>query len=329
MAFSPACAKAAPPKVFLVDRFVGQKGQPAPTEGLVDYPAETNTKFKEIFEKEVRRLERRTAKDGPDAKNVPRLFKIEQVKSLQNVPKLLQGGDVILVAIHLPDIYTPERMADDSASAPVSLMQEVIQQMVRESWLELDRHWPKEKNAEKLPALPQVVTERGTQDPGLSFSFHQVRTIGKKNIFWSVRIGMIDVGWLANDATRVFSEPEVQKELRAALAGDEAKPSLGPAAVAAACNVSDAVKSRRDVFLKTVGKGLAYNFLHEFVHVTCGLPEHPFGTGSEEIEGSPRPTGEADLQLKKEAIAAIHKQYEATWCDDVTSKRTSAEQLDK
>jgi hypothetical protein len=330
MAFSPACTKAAAPKVFLVDRFVGQVGQPPPTEGLADYPTETTTKLKELFEKELGRLERRTAKDGPDAKNVPRLFTIERVKSLQDVPKLLQSGDVILAAIHLPDVYSVDQMADDSASAPVSLMKDVIQKRIEESWAELDKSWAKVKDAKKIPVRPKAVTDEAGQDPGLSWALHQVHTVGKRNIFWSLRIGLIDVGWPAIDATRIFSQDPVRTALRAELAGGEAEnPSLGPAAVAAASNSSDAVKSKRDVFLKTVGKGLAYNFLHEFVHATCGQPGHPFGSGSEEIEGRPRSTGDADLHLKKEAIASIHRHYEETWCDDVTSKRTSAEQLGK
>jgi hypothetical protein len=111
---------------------------------------------------------------------------------------------------------------------------------------------------------------------------------------------------------QVFSRKRAgeRKKLWNVLSG---KNEFGPRAVA---GIKDAA------FLEAVGRGLAYNLLHEFWHATERRSDHPFDDQANTIESEPSPLPKA-LRLRAETRKNIERQYELTWCRYIAQRRVN------
>jgi hypothetical protein len=317
--FAPGCVSGPKPKVFLIDTFINAGDDP--TRKLSAYPAETRQAFDREFMANLALLPLRKATDGPK-KQVPPLFEVTTIPNLDGVPKLLGAGDVVLGFAYFPP-YDAEQMAEDTP-VPTPQLAAEMQKLVRALWQAMTEAWAKVAIDPKgHPGLPKPEGPPAG-DSGLSTFFFplidnvKLKTGKQQKLYWSLRLGLVDVGWPASDALRVETLERKRVVLQQVLGqpDDEAQ-GFGPKAVAAVAEASDGLRER---YLEVVGKGLAYTALHEFWHVAAGGAKHPARGGSEIIESSPRPTG-PNLRFQQASIDAIVKHYESTWCKAITDGR--------
>jgi hypothetical protein len=144
----------------------------------------------------------------------------------------------------------------------------------------------------------------------MSVAAHGTIDAEKKHFFYSIRIGVVDVGWPTGQTIEDLPSGKEQVELFERLKGID---EFGPQSVAA---VKDAK------FRESVGRGLAYLALHEFWHVAELTDEHPYQGGNRYIESDPKPTAEG-LQFQTAALTNMLTSYEKTWCKYLGQKRIS------
>jgi hypothetical protein len=125
-------------------------------------------------------------------------------------------------------------------------------------------------------------------------------------VFLAVRLGIIDIAFPA--AAALFVWPNIKDRLRVldTLVGNG---GFGPYAITK-------LVSTGPRFAEAVGRGLAYNAVHEFWHASERRSGHPYNMGNNFIEGNPSPL-KNDLVFQAPAVKNILSEYEKTWCGGI------------
>lgn len=309
MAFSPDCINAVKPVVYVVERF----WEKTPL-GLRNFPPEVVETFLDTVRANLALINIGTSKTPRDKWNVP-LFTLKTVATIQEVPKLPPGGDVVLGFSHFPDSYYKSRM--DPALAPLvfgtladsmARLAQRFYEAILVKWEKVVADLPSER--EKPEAAP---------DLGISLYYPIDREVnlkagGKKKVVNRTRLGLIDIGAPIAGALDVWPVNRIGSKLDKLL---EANPRLGPAVVAEQGKAA----ATGPAYLRAVGRGLAYNLLHEFWHAARGSADHFLGKNDHDlIESDPSPM-RAGLKLDPRSVAAIQDHYEATWGRDIAEKK--------
>jgi len=260
------------------------------------------------------------------------LFKIENKPNLAQVPTFLGSGDVVLGFVHLP----PYSIEDDELTVPpVSLINRVMDKVFDRFQTKIDSQLKAVGNEKtSVPKLRQPSPSDGKV--GLSSFIHQAQTVKTKKdkdqkVFYSIRIGIVDVGFAGGDAVAVWPEEKIRRKVLKLLSQvKNPDVGFGPQAVAFVrqnLNSQDIKEiGRLKDYLQAVGRELAYDLLHEFWHAAELTGEHPYEGGNIHIEGTPSGT-KPDLVFQPKAIQNILASYEKTWCKDIEEGRISVGDL--
>src|SRR5215510_10423243 len=269
--------KAEQPTIFLVDNFL--HGDKAKSEAgrFSDYPPVVKREFSETLEASLALIQIKSA--TASAGYPSRLFKINNIRSVNDLPNFLRSGDIVLTFIH-SSLYAvgsdgefEGRVNLDTLDVEADILFERFEQAIRAHW----------RNVATTPP-PSIVRSQIDPDKiGISNFLQDVATLplskgGTQNIYYSIRIGVVDVGEIAGSALSVFeADIEANDRRNAMRALRRTKPEFGPLAVFAV---------KRGKYFEAVGRLLAYALLHELWHSALLTPGHPYGMSPNIIEGS-------------------------------------------
>jgi hypothetical protein len=309
--FTPACVKSAAPRIYLVDTFVEGQGR------LTAYPETVRRAFKSAFEENISLFERRSAQTPPGKPGAP-LFEITRLNNLAAVPAILGGGDIVLGMTLFPpyklnkdfgsgewsDLVGPE----PDPSRKESRLSQAMQAMDRRFWDEIVRQW----RARCAGAPPRRQHVPLMAEPGLSLAYRDNPTVtlkkgGQRKIYYAVRLGLIDAAFPAAAAVWAWNAGKQRSAQWAVLKKHE----FSPQGVAAAAQTKN--RTANDSFLQQVGRGMAYDLLHELCHAALRSADHPVDDNKiiESVTGAkPRP----GLKLQAATVTKVLAEYRDTWC---------------
>jgi hypothetical protein len=319
MAFSPECINAVKPVVYIVERF-WEPPNPQTPLGLRSYPPEVVESFLATMRANLALINIGTSKTPREKWSVP-LFQLRTVATIEDVPKLPPGGDVVLGFMHFPDLYQlavdPGRPPETIDSLPAEKLSASMDRLVQRFYDAMTAKW--EKLVTELLSKRQRAAPSGTVGTSYikrhDYKVHLKAGGKEKKVVYTQRYGLIDVAHPAVDSLSVWSEGSQRAAMLSALFNADLR--LGPAVVAKVGKAD----AGGPAYLRAVGRGLAYNLLHEFWHAARGSGDHPLGEqGNTMIEQQPSPTKEG-LKLDPLSIAAIQDHYEATWGRDIAEKK--------
>lgn len=305
------------PTIFLVDEFF------TGITRFSEYPPEAREAFQSTFAGNIDRLKISTANSAPS------LFRIEAKTNLDQLPAFLGSGDVVLGFAHLPP-YAVNTIVSDLEIPPVSLVPRVLNRVVERFILKFESQLRIVTNLTipegRLRPIPPAADNSGMSDFGRTVQTITTKDGKAHKIYFSVKIGVIDVGFPTAQAVQVWPERKIQDKILKVLSqpgkGDDL--NFSPKAVASVpinINSQDNKESRHlKEYFQAVGRGLAYNLLHEFWHTAEEAPGHPYGLGNGIIEGTPSCT-KPGLVFQNAALQNMLANYEKTWCKFIQEGR--------
>jgi hypothetical protein len=324
MVLSPECLaspRATMPTIFIVDKFLGSEGS------LSQYPSEVISAFKEAFNSNISAINNMV----PQRRQ---LFNIDYKPNttIEHAPKILGSGDIVLAFYYSPPYKVSQGVLSGKPSDVIS--DEFLGPEVTTLQNELNKLFL--RYADKLKAQWKIIADNPPprdldqpskielEDSGQSISFQNIGTIKPKTksgevikVFYSIKIGLIDVAFPAAQSTSVWGlQRERLKKLEVLKKAEFA--ATGVAALGA-------IPEQGTLYLKAVGRGLAYNLLHEFWHAATLQKAHHI-RGNQYIEGSPSPIS-VNIQFQKASIKNILSIYESTWCNFIKEGRVSLSNL--
>jgi hypothetical protein len=322
--FAPQCAsaKATRPILYWVDTVVGleegETGQPSREAGtLSSLPRAVMSKFDETLDASLRLLVIRTAQQS--AKQGNTLFmgrhRVDKISYIPGYP-VLSAGDVAVLYDHTPPydlnptgsiLWPPD---SDEAKWSRDLAKKAYNKYITGL---------KETSTAKINPPPEgKPVEPGAMGAASSKSFQTVKVKFKsgaeKWVYHWEAFATVNIASAISKAFFVFAG--VRKGPPGKLF-DFIK--AGEFSIAA-LNDANSKQLTTPAFLEAVGRGLAYDTLHEFWHVTT--PDNPephwLGEGNNIIEGVPDPAKVSKsgqpLTLTQKSVDAILKRYDEIWC---------------
>jgi hypothetical protein len=341
MAFDAKCTGDAKkrPVIFLVEKFLNTAGN------LAEYPDETKKSFDENFKRNIDLL-----KANP---NLP-LFTIQRTPTLDQVRDFLGAGDIVLGFVHLPpyqlvkgeevavkDKETGEKirktLLTEIERRPSGALEKEKDSLVNRFFKKIESRLNAASDPQHPPKIkPPRITQPGEDvGIGIGVAIHgalqvKLKKGDEKKVFFSIRVGIIDVGFPASQSVEVWADPQIRDKILKILATPE-KSGFGPQTVSL---VKQKVNpnNKREIdglndYLKSVGRGLAYNLLHEFWHAAQRTEDHPFERGDAHIEGTPSPSKRNPLAFQNAAISEMLTDYENTWCKYIKEGRVGVGDL--
>lgn len=308
MAFSASCVGAAKPRIYLVHQFLAGQGS------LYDYPFGVLDSFDKTFDRNMDVLRRRSSQDSSSSR-APRLFDVVRVRDLKGVPKFLGSGDVVLGFTRFPpyevsqlqdELVGPQAATPTGSYNPISA---AIDSLADRFWNAIVAQWKS-----KASNSPPVRGKRETAIPQVGISVSRLepdrlvlRSGGSAEVYYGYRLGIVDTAFPAAAALTAWDNSEVRhKRLQTLSAKD-----FSPAAVREAAGATP----RGASYLAIVGRGLAYNLLHEFWHVAERRADHPYPFSFRTIENEKGTLpGVEGIVFQPAAVENILKDYEKTWC---------------
>jgi hypothetical protein len=346
MSFARECVdNKTKPSVFLVNKFLLGQNNEQKEGSLSEYPEETRQSFEHTFKTNLSLFMLKTA-NTPSSKDSPLLFEFRPVDDIVSVPHFLGAGDIVLAFVFFPSLYQIDADADTLKAGISDIVKKALDDLSGRFKADISSQWQKVVDpAYRLPKDPSTVPgETGTfSEVGQSLSTQysssiKLRKGGKvQKMFYSYKVGVVDVGHPAADSVFVWANTKDRKQMLSILGQPEVttdpkktKPiAFGPKAVA---RVASMAGDKKGEYLKSVGRGLAYNLLHEFWHVTSNISDHPV-QGNIYIEAAPSPTlprpdtekknkkAKDVLTLTDVSIKKIRTNYQNGWCKYIIDER--------
>src|SRR5215210_5992802 len=222
MSFAKECVKAkTKPRLFLVNKFLLGKNKDQKEGNLSEYPEETKQSFDYTFKSNLSLFKLKTAKD-PSSKDSPSLFEFRTVEDFAGVPRFLGAGDIVLGFVHFPSTYQIDEAADTLKAGLSNHVRKALDDLIERFRGDMVTQWKKvvdpayslPKDSSTAPGETGTFSELGQSISSQYENSIKLKKEGKmQKIFYSYRLGLIDVGHPAADSVFVWPNTKDRKKM--------------------------------------------------------------------------------------------------------------------
>jgi hypothetical protein len=317
MVFANACIASPRPIAYVVDKFFEGSAR------LNDYPDPTRYAFARTFVANLT-LMRITRGQKRLGGTQDLLLSFDMPSSLADVPSILEFGDLVLGFAHVPPYRVEDKLYLDGSDASLghvhalteamNALEERFRQAALSRWLLLARDGDRPPNF----SVGDVSRADAGRSRWVAFPHAiKLKKGGQANTYFAWRLGLIDVAFPAAEAIPEIWQKEKERQQAMAVLQQS---DFGPKGI---------WQLAREDYQESVGRGLAYNLLHELWHAAQETHLHPYALGNQVIENDDGTKPLPGIQYQPHVVKAIEDRYKTGWCKCITDKRVSLARLNR